>query len=132
MISSTMTTPNSSGLVTRLSVMVANAPLVAWRRQRVEVEIRQRVARNHDERCVVEQRFGHLHGAGRAERRVFDDVRHAYAEVAAVAEVTLDFVGEVVQRGDDVFHAVPPQQVDDVLHHRFVGDGRERLGTARS
>ena len=51
--------------------------------------------------------------------------------LGAVAEVVFDLVGEIVQGRDDLGDAVAPQQVDDVMHHRLVGDRRERLGQTR-
>ena len=83
-----------------------------------------------EKRFAGQQLVGHLHRAGGAERRVLDDVFHRDAEVVAGVEVRFDLVREVVQRGDDFGDPVPPQQPDDVLHHRFAGDGRERLRTA--
>ena len=98
---------------------------------RAQVEVGQRIAADHQERLAGEQVVRHLHRARGAERRVLDDVVHRHAVRAAVAEVRLDLVGEIVQRRDDLVEAVPLQQLDDQLHHRLAGNGRERFGSAR-
>jgi hypothetical protein len=98
--------------------------------QRGQVDVGERVARDHDKRFAGQQLVSHLHRTGGTERRVFDDVLHRYAEVGAAVEIRFDFVGEVVQRRDDLGDTVPPQQGDDMLHHRFAGDRSERLRPA--
>ena len=131
-VSSTMTTPNSSGLLTRLSVIVANAPLSVCsaasaprsRSVNASPEITTNGASFNSGSAIFD-------GACGPERRIFDDVRHVDAEIAAVAEVAFDLVGEVVERRDDLGDAVTAEQIDDMLHHRLVGHRRERFRTAR-
>jgi hypothetical protein len=55
---------------------------------------------------------------------------HCDAVRAPVAEVRLDLVGQVVQRGDDLVEAVRLEQLDDQLHHRLPRHRRERLRPA--
>ena len=55
-------------------------------------------------------------------------VDHPHAELGAVAEVGADGVGHEGDGDDDLVEAVPAQQVDDVLHHRPVGQRQHRLG----
>ncbi len=67
--SSVITTPNSSGLSTDFSASVASAPRSRWKASDLrQVEVAERVARDHDER-LVEQLLGVLDRAGGAERR---------------------------------------------------------------
>jgi len=98
--------------------------------ERGEIDVGERIARDDEERFAGQQLVGHLDGAGGAEGRIFDHVLHRYAEVGAAIEIRFHLVGEVVQRGDDLGDPVPPQQCDDVLHHRLAGNGSERLRTA--
>ena len=68
------------------------------------------------------------HRTGGAERRVLGRVPHGDTEVGAVAEVVADLVGEERDGHHDLVEAVQREQVDDVLHHRLVGQGHHRLG----
>ena len=53
------------------------------------------------------------------------------AEVRAVAEVRPDVVGHEGDRDHDLVEAVTAQEVDDVFHHRLVGQRHHRLGQVR-
>ena len=99
--------------------------------QRREIDVGQRVAADDEERRAGQEVVRHLDRARGAERRVLDDVVHLHAERAAVPEPRLDLVGEIVEGSDDLGEAVPPQQIDDVLHDRLAGDGRERFRAPR-
>ena len=92
--------------------------------QRAQIEIRERIARDDDERFVTEDIGCQAHGAGRSERRIFNDVRHRDPESGPVAKITFDLVGEVMQRRDDFGDAVVPEQIDDMLHHGLVDHRR--------
>src|SRR5581483_94571 len=67
-------------------------------------------------------------GAGRAQGRLLGGVDHADTELGPVAEVRADDVGHERHRDHDVLESVVPQEPDDVLHHRPVGQGHHRLG----
>ena len=54
-------------------------------------------------------------------------VVHRDAELAAVAEVGLDRVGQERNGDHNLVEAVFAQQVDDVFHHRHVGNGQHGL-----
>ncbi len=98
---------------------------------RAQVHVGQGVAGDDDERLRSEECLGLFDGARRPERRVFDDVVHRDAEIRPVAEIGLDLVGHVVQRGDDLVDAVAAQEVDDVVHDRLAGDRRQRFRSRR-
>ena len=92
-----------------------------------EVEVGQRVAGDDDE-ALAEQLFGVLDAAGGAQRHLLDGVVDVHAQLAAVAEVVADGLGQEREGDDDVVDAVPLEQLDDVLHARLVGDRHHRLG----
>ena len=94
--------------------------------ERAEVDVGEHVAGDHEER-VVELVDGVAHRTGGAEGRVLGGVTHADAEVGAVTEVVADLVGEERHGDDDVVEAVLREQVDDVLHHRLVGQRHHRF-----
>ncbi len=104
--------------------------LLVERDHRGEVDVGQDVAGDHEES------LGQLlprvaHRAGGAERRLLGGVDHAHPELAAVAEVAADGVGQERHRHHDVGDAVPPQQRHDVLHHRAAHQRQHRLGQVR-
>jgi len=99
--------------------------------ERGEIDIGERVAGDDEKRRIAQKVGCEFDGARGTQWRIFHDVLHRDAEGRAVAEITLDFVGEIMQGGDDLGDAVTAQQIDDVLHHGLVRDGRERLGPAR-
>ena len=88
-----------------------------------QIDVGQCVAGDHEKRFAGQQPVGHFDRAGRTQRRILDDVVHRDAELGAAVEIRFDLVGEIVQRGDDFGDAMRPQQVDDVLHDRFPGNG---------
>ncbi len=94
---------------------------------RGQVEVGQRVARDHDE-ALAEQLLGVLDAARRAEGHLLDRVVDVHPEGAAVAEVVADGLGQEGERDHDVLDAVQPEQLDDVLHAGLVGDRHHRLG----
>ena len=126
-----MTMPNSSGLSTcdeadgghRLALVVEGDDLG-------EVDVGDDVA-GDDEEALVEVLLGVAHRAGGAERRRLVGVDDLHAVVGAVTELVLDGVGQERHRHDDLVEAVAAQQVDDVLHHRPVGDRQHRLRGVR-
>ncbi len=65
---------------------------------------------------------------GGAERVLLGGVHHAHPELGSVAEVGPDGVGLEADGDHDVVEPVLLEQIDDVLHHRAVGDGHHGLG----
>ena len=95
-----------------------------------QVDVGQHVTRDHDE-ALGQLLHGVAHRPGRAERRLLGGVRHADPELAAVAEVAADRVGQERDGDDDFGDAVPPQERHDVFHHRPADEGQHRLGQVR-
>ena len=95
-----------------------------------EVDVGEHVAGDHEE-ALVELVHGVADRAGRAERLLLGGVDHPHAELGAVAEVGADVVGQEGDGDDDLVEAVLLQQLDDVLHHRPVGQRQHRLGGVR-
>jgi hypothetical protein len=94
---------------------------------RREVDVGQHVA-GDDQEPFGQLVAGVTHRAGGAQRRLLGGVDHAHAELGTVAEVAADGVGEEGDRHHDVGDAVPPQQRDDVLHHRPSDQRQHGLG----
>ena len=92
-----------------------------------QVDVGQRVARQHDE-SVVQQSLGVLYAPGGPERLLLGHVRERDAQVGAVPEVISDHARQELHRGHDLGDAVAPGQGEDVLHHRLADDGQHRLG----
>ena len=92
-----------------------------------EIDVGQDVTRDHKER-VLEEVCRVADRSGGAERLALDDVFDRHAVVAAVSEVLTDRVWHERQGHDDVCDAVAAEQIDDVFHHRAIGDGEERFG----
>ncbi len=90
--------------------------------ERRQVDVRERVAGDHEERLVAEELRARAHPAGRAQQLLLEAVGDALAEVLA------DRLREVVQVGDHAVEGVPVDQVEDVLHHRPVEHRHHRLG----
>src|SRR5207245_7491815 len=67
------------------------------------------------------------HRARRAERRILDGVLDVQAERLAVAEVAADRLREERDGDDDIVQAVPPEQLENVLHARLADDRDHRL-----
>jgi hypothetical protein len=103
------------------------APLAVERDDRGEIDVGERVTRDHEER-VVEGVTDLPHRTARAERRFFDAVPEAHADRPAVAEAVLDLRREVLQRDERVVDAVPLYQVEDVSQTWLVDDRDHRLG----
>ena len=89
--------------------------------QRVEVDVSQRVARDHEERLLPEEVSAVAHAPGRPEQLLLEAVGHPVAEVPA------DRLREVVEVGDHLVDPVTREQVDDVGHHRPVEHRDHRL-----
>ena len=101
-----MTMPNSSGLSTAVSPIVAIAPLLPWNCiDRAEVHVGEHVAGDHQER-LVEQAAGVADAAGGAEGHRLVGVADGDAELGAVTEVGLDVVGQERHGDDDLVEAV--------------------------
>src|SRR4051794_34691243 len=98
-----------------------------------EVDVAERVARDHEER-LLEHVAREAHRAGGAERAFLDGVGDIEPERLAVAEVRADRLRQEGDRDDDLLEAVLAQQLEDVLHaglpdnrhHRLRLVGRER------
>ena len=90
--------------------------------ERRQVDVRERVSGDHQERLVAEEVRARPHAAGGTQQLRLVAVGDALAEVLA------DRVGEVVQVGDHLVEPVPVEQVEDVLHHRPVEHRHHRLG----
>ena len=130
--SSMMTMPNSSGSGTRVRPIVTSAPLSLVELDQVgEVDVGERVAGDDEEGLVAQRVLGVLDAAGGAERRLLGGVVQRHAELLAVAEVVADQAGEELHGDDDLVEAVPLEQPQDVLHHRPVDHGQQRLGHVR-
>jgi hypothetical protein len=95
-----------------------------------EIDVGQHVPRNHEE-ALGQLLTRVAHRSGRAERRLLGGVGHAHPELAAVAEVAADGVGQEGDRHDDVGDPVASQQRHDVLHHRSPDQRQHRLGQVR-
>jgi hypothetical protein len=104
------------------------APLLVELDDGGQVDVGEDVAGDDEEALVLELLHGVADRAGRAERGLLGRVHHADAELRPVAEVVADGVGQEGDGDDDVLEAVLLQELDDVLHHRPVGDGHHRLG----
>ena len=91
-----------------------------------EVDVGDDVAGDHEE-ALVELVHGVAHRTGGAERRLLGGVLDADAELGAVPEVGADVVGHEGDGDDEVVEAVLLQQVDDVFHHRSVGQRHHGL-----
>ena len=72
-----------------------------------------------------------LDAPGGPERCVFGAVEKGDFELAAVPEIPLDLVGQVVHGSDDLGHAVALEEREDMLHDRAVADRHQRLGPIR-
>jgi hypothetical protein len=92
-----------------------------------EIDVGEHVA-GDDEEAVVELVAGVADRPRGPQGRLLGRIDHAHAELGAVAEVVAYVVAHERDGHDDLLEAVPAQQVDDVLHHRRVGDGHHRLG----
>ena len=91
-----------------------------------EIEIGERVTRDHEERAGQEIACAE-HRARRAERDLLGRIRQRHVQVGAVAEVVADHRGQELDGRNDVRDAMLPEQFDDVFHQRPVGNGKHRL-----
>ncbi len=120
--------PERAGVVDVDQVQRADAALAA-----VVVEHRAQVERGEDvavedEERAVDELLDVLERAGRAERRVLDDVAQPQPQARAVAEVRRDRVGQIARGQDDV---VDPGLLDAAqrpLEERHVHDRDHGLG----
>ena len=92
------------------------------RRHRADVDVRERVAGDHEERLAREEVLAVAHSAGGPEELGLKAVGDA------VAEIVTDRIGEVMEVRDDFVRPVPLEEVEDVRHHGPVEDGHHRLG----
>ena len=122
-----ITTPSWLGSSTRFSDSVAIPPVSLCAPERAQVDVRERVTRDDQERLVPEELAHVAHAAGRTEQLLLVRVREPDAVLATVAEALADQVREVVQVGDHVVEAVPHEQAHDVLHHRPAEHRHHRL-----
>ena len=90
--------------------------------ERLQVDVRQRVARNDEEGLSAEEVRALAHAPRCAEQLRLVAVGDALAKVLA------DAVLEIVQVGDYLLEAVAGEQLDDVLHHGAVEHRHHRLG----
>ena len=95
-----------------------------------EIDVGEHITRDDQER-VVEVLACIAHAASGAQRHGLVGIADGDTELAAVAEVGLDVIGQERNRDHDLVEAVPGEQIDDVLHHRPVGDRQHRLGGVR-
>ena len=103
-----------------------SAALLVERDHLREVDVGERVARDHDERAVEITRELAHRTAG-PERRLLDAVAEAHADGPAVPVAVLDDRCEVLERHERVLDTVPLQQVEDVSETRLIDDGHHRL-----
>ena len=92
-----------------------------------EIDVRQRVAGDHDE-GVVESVADLTDGSAGAERRFLDAVLQAHADRAAIAEAVLDLRREVLQGHERVADPVALEEVEDVSEAWLIDDRDHRLG----
>ena len=92
-----------------------------------EIDVRQRVARDHDE-GVVEGVTDLTDGSAGAERRFLDAVLQAHADRAAIAEAVLDLRREVLQGHERVVDPVALEQIEDMPEAWLIDDRDHRLG----
>ncbi len=90
--------------------------------ERLQVDVGERVARDHQKRLAAEELGAGAHAPGRAEQLGLVAIGQPLAEVLA------DRVGEPVQVGDRLVEPIAVEQVDDVCHHRPVEHRDHRLG----
>ena len=95
--------------------------------ERGEINIRERVAGDHQER-LVQHIAGERDAPGGAQRAVLVGVGDVEPELLARSEVVLDDRPEVVERDDDVGDPVVLEQPQDVLDGRGVAQGDHGLG----
>nr|WP_254126975.1 hypothetical protein [Aquihabitans sp. G128] len=126
-----MTMPNFERVVDRHQADGGERLLLVVEGQDLaEVDVGEHVAGDHEE-ALGELGHGVAHGAGGAERLVLGGVDDLHAELGAVAEVGADLVGEERHRDHDLVDPVLLEQVDDVLHHRPVGQREHGLRAVR-
>jgi hypothetical protein len=124
--------PELEGVLHRLEADRRHrAPLLVELHDGGQVDVGEDVAGDHEEPLVLELLHGVADRARRAEGGLLGGVDHADAELRAVAEVVADRVGQEGDGDDDVLEPVLLQELDDVLHHRPVGDGHHRLRLVR-
>ena len=129
--SSVTTIPNSSGLSTDLSPIVTAAPVSLCRSTSAPRSTSQSASPEMTRNVSSSFAAREPDGAGRAERQLLDRVLDPDAERLAVAEVAADRLRHERERDDDLVHAVPAQQLDDVLHARLADDRHHRLRLVR-
>ena len=92
-----------------------------------QVDVGERVTRDHQERLIPQRVLRVFHAARGTERCLLGRVLQAHVEVLAVAEVIAHYGGEELDGDDGLAEAVPPQQPQHVLHDRFVHHRQQRL-----
>ena len=95
-----------------------------------QVEIRDGVARDHQHRTVRKQGLGVLDASCCPERYLLGRVPQSHPQVRPVAGVRTHEGGEKLDGDHGVGDAVPAEQSQDVLEHRAVQHGQQRLGQA--
>ncbi len=98
--------------------------------ERAEIDVAQRVARDHEE-CLVESLLREPDRAGGPERLLLDGVVDVDTERLAVAEVRPDRLWHEGEGDHHLVQAVTPEEVDDVLHARLADDRHHRLRLVR-
>ena len=104
------------------------APLAVERDDLRQIDVRERVARDDQERAI-EIRGELPHRAARAERRLLDAVAQAHPNAPAVAVAVLDDRGEVLEGDEGLLDPVALEELEDVPEARLVDDGHHWLGT---
>ncbi len=127
--SSVGTTPNIDGSSTGVRSIVPSAPESRWNfHERVDVEVGEHVAVDHEERVVdagVER--GEADRAGGVERLGLDRVVQPHPGAHLVGVRLDERVGPVPERQHRVVDAVPAEVADDPLDHRPIDDRQHLL-----
>src|SRR2546421_2313703 len=92
-----------------------------------QVDIRQIVAPHDDECLVLEELLTPLDASRVSPELLLPRPVDLDAEPAAIAEVALNLIAEIVDIDHDLVETVFAQQLDDVLHHRAIYDRHQRL-----
>jgi hypothetical protein len=103
------------------------APRAVGRDRGRQIEVRQHVTTDHEDRLTRDQVRRIPDRARRAVIRVSGHVLHAHPEVGAVPEVLCDVLGLEVEDRDEVRDPVPSQEVNGIGHDRPVRYRDHRL-----
>ena len=85
-----------------------------------QIKVAHRVPAHHEKILISVKIPALQHAPRRSDRVRLHAVFHLHAELRPVAEVRLNLLRPVAQRGAELCKAVFPQQMHDPLHHRHA------------